>query len=87
MFLDLKYSVIFTWCYCIFVFVTAWGRGGGGVAERASGTLSNYNVKIKGNNVQTMRSFVLVTKNNEAVLVIKPSAAPNNKMTCAQSED
>ena len=34
-----------------------------------------------------MQSFVLVIKNNEAVSVIKWSAAPNNKITCAQSED
>ena len=42
------------------------GAGAGGAQGwRASGTLSNYNVLIQ------MRSFVLVIKNNEAVLVIK----------------
>ena len=41
-------------------------------------------LKFKGNNFHTMRSFVLVIKNNEAVLAIKLPAAPNNKMTCAQ---
>ena len=59
-FLDFKYFVILIWCYCIFVFV-----GGQGVGEGASGTFSKYNVLIQ------MRSFVLVIKNNEAVLVIK----------------
>ena len=60
-FLDFKYFVILIWCYCILVFV-GWGGGLGGGAP---GTLSNYNVLIQ------MRSFVLVIKNNEAVLVIK----------------
>ena len=71
MILDFKYSVILICCYCIFVFV-GWGAGGGGAAGGvASGTLSSYNMNFKGNNVQTMRSVLLVIKNNEAVLVIK----------------
>ena len=88
MFLDFKYFVISIWCFCF-----RCGREGGG----ASGTLSNYSllqlqcthskVKFKGNpQCSNVRSFVLVIKNNEAVLVIKWSAAPNREQNdlCAK---
>ena len=49
------------------------GGGGGGESNWYFIQLqcTHLKVKFKGNNVQTMRSFVLVIKNNEAVLVIK----------------
>ena len=75
----------------VMVVVCVWGGGGRGRRWGASGTLfslqcTHSKVKFKGNNFHTMRSFVLVIKNNEAVLAIKWPAAPNNKLTCAQSE-
>ena len=60
--------------------------GGGG----ASGTLSSYNILIQKSEIQRQQCSydALVIKNNEAVLVIKWSAAQQNQqLTCAPTED
>ena len=65
------------------------GSGGGrGICYFIQLQCTHSKVKFKGNpQCSNVQSFMLVIKNNEAVLVIKWSAAPNNKMTCVQSED
>ena len=79
MFLDFKYFVILIWCYCLFVFVAGGGEGGG-IWYFIQLQCTHSKVKFKGNpQCSHVRSFVLVIKNNEAVLVIKWSAAPTTK--------
>ena len=74
----------------LFVFLAmgcGWGREWG-IWYFIQLQCTHSNVKFKGYpQCSTVQSFMLVIKNNEAVLVIKWSAASNNKMTCAQSED
>ena len=63
-----------------FVFVAGVGvRGGWSIWYFIHLHCTHSEVKFKGNNVQTMQIFVLVIKNNEAVLVIKWSTAQQNQ--------